>query len=386
MASIGARQNRDGSITWRITFRTKGKQFQESFDSETGALSFKLLVERIGGSAAVAVRDLRQGVTVGVPTLEAFTADYLDPSSGMLTGITPGTRRGYITIAANSFNKLLGEIPVDAISDDDVGRWVAWQESQPSKRNPKQTITAKTMRNYHGLLSQVLAKAVARKLRTDNPAKGTRMTEGIQREGVFLSMAEFNLILHEIPANRKVLVKFFLATGMRWGEATALTWGDLSTEGGSPTFRVTKAWQKGVGGPVLGPPKTKKGKRTVSVWPDLVAALGEPGHAPELIFPNEAGNHLWHSTFLNDVWRPAVLRSKIMKAPNIHDLRHTHASMLIAQGVPLPYIQARLGHEKIETTINVYGHLLPEAHAQTAFAIQQSMGVGELRSAIEPPA
>ena len=108
MASIGARQNKDGSVTWRITFRTDNKQMQESFDTEAGAVSFKLLVERIGGTAAVAIRDVRQGVRVGTPTLEAFTATYLDPSSGMLTGITPGTRRGYLTIAANSFNKLLG--------------------------------------------------------------------------------------------------------------------------------------------------------------------------------------------------------------------------------------------------------------------------------------
>jgi len=63
----------------------------------------------------------------------------------------------------------------------------------------------------------------------------------------------------------------------------------------------------------------------------------------------------------------------IGKRPRIHDLRHTHASWLIAAGVPLPYIQQRLGHENISTTVDLYGHMLPDMQNATAQAASQAM-------------
>ena len=66
-------------------------------------------------------------------------------------------------------------------------------------------------------------------------------------------------------------------------------------------------------------------------------------------------------------------------APNIHDLRHTHASWLISRGVPLPYIQARLGHEKITTTVDTYGHLVPDAHEQMASVVASTLATVAVR-------
>jgi integrase len=61
----------------------------------------------------------------------------------------------------------------------------------------------------------------------------------------------------------------------------------------------------------------------------------------------------------------------IDKTPRIHDLRHSHASWLIAAGVPLPAIQRRLGHESITTTIDRYGHLAPEMDDTIVAALSQ---------------
>lgn len=57
----------------------------------------------------------------------------------------------------------------------------------------------------------------------------------------------------------------------------------------------------------------------------------------------------------------------------IHDTRHTYASVFIARGVPLPYIQHRLGHEKITTTVGTYGHLIADADIVTADATELAM-------------
>uniref|UniRef100_UPI0035632836 tyrosine-type recombinase/integrase n=1 Tax=Actinotalea sp. TaxID=1872145 RepID=UPI0035632836 len=63
----------------------------------------------------------------------------------------------------------------------------------------------------------------------------------------------------------------------------------------------------------------------------------------------------------------------IGKRPRVHDCRHSHASWLIAQGRPLPYIQRRLGHEKITTTVGTYGHLMPDAQQGDADAVALMM-------------
>jgi integrase len=59
----------------------------------------------------------------------------------------------------------------------------------------------------------------------------------------------------------------------------------------------------------------------------------------------------------------------------VHDLRHTHAAWLIAEGRPLPSIQARLGHESITTTIDRYGHLMPDLDDGNAAAIDRAFAL-----------
>jgi integrase len=142
-----------------------------------------------------------------------------------------------------------------------------------------------------------------------------------------------------------------------------------------PTIRINKAWKKNPGGPpIIGVTKSRRGRRTVSVWPELIALLGDRGRPGELVFRGVmSGNQIWYGPFNSRIWRPAVERAAIEKRPNIHDLRHTGASWLIADGSPLPYIQARLGHESITVTVNTYGHLLPDAHTSMAASLRGTL-------------
>lgn len=381
---------KDGRISWRVQFRLGPAMRSKSFEHEAGARQFGALIDRVGAAAALAVWDARQSANAGVPTMREWVDEYLDPASGRLTGIEKGTRAGYRSIADRSLLPILGDLPVDAITKADVGRWVAWQEQQMSARrtNGKPTpISPKTVKNYHALLSSILAAAVDAGHRTDNPAFRTRLTRGRKREGVFLSRQEFATVLHFVPAYYKPLVLFLAGTGMRWGEATAITWGDVELATTPPTARVEKAWKKGADGtPVLGPPKSEKSRRTISLWPEIVASLGTPRPGDELLFPGAMrGRQIWYGAFNTRIWKAAVRLANdaedcaaadllpIGKQPNIHDLRHTHASWLIHAGAPLPFVQARLGHEKITTTVDTYGHLLPDAHLQMAQIMSETM-------------
>ncbi|WP_078505512.1 site-specific integrase [Streptomyces violaceusniger] len=113
----------------------------------------------------------------------------------------------------------------------------------------------------------------------------------------------------------------------------------------------------------LGAPKTKKSRRTLVLTPDQVelfkrACLGK--QPQDLIFTAPGGGS-WHSGFVfAHRWKPALDAANaggLTKRPRVHDLRHTHASWLIAGKVPLPVMQGRLGHESITTTVDRYGHL-----------------------------
>lgn len=400
MASVDRRiSGSTGAETFRVRFRVDGKQRQESFEDPAGAYEFKDLVDQIGGRAALSVLERRRQGANAAPTLRAFTARYLDADSGMLTGIEPGTRAGYVAQAEISFLRVLGEIPVDAIERTDVGRWVAWQEKQPSKRRKGETVAAKTVKNYHALLSSVLKAAMDAKLRDDNPAYKMRLTKGQKRPNVFLAPEQFHTLLHFVRPHYKPLVFFLASTGMRWGEATALTWSDLTLWTNPATARVDKAWKKAAkGAPLLGIPKSSRANRTVSMHAALVRGLPPRGDAPAdaLIFVGpQSGTRIWYPRFNASTWNSAVAKATdrelceslgltpLHRRPTPHDLRHTHASWMIAAGVPLPYIQARLGHESITTTVNTYGHLVPDAHEQMAVAIAQTLDVGHASPALD---
>lgn len=399
MASVTPRALASGEIRWRVQGRHAGKMQQVTFLAQKGADQFGALVDRVGWPTARAVLEKRQQSAENVPTLREYTERYLDAASGLLTGVEDGTRQGYEAEAERSFLPIMGEFPVDSITKADVGSWLAWQEKQPVYRDrnkPKDQqspVSAKTVRNYHALLSAVFKSAVEDGIRTDNPAYKVRVSRGTKRENVFLSPAEFATLLHFIPERHKRLVLFLAGTGSRWGEATALTWGDVALHGTPPTVRITRAWKKQKGTPLLAHPKTSKSRRSVSLFPDLVASMGDPGASDAWVFQNMRGGAQRYGHFSSRAWVPAVKKASdvelceslgltpLTRMPTPHDLRHTHASWLIARGIPLPYIQARLGHESITTTVNVYGHLVADAHDQMASAIATTLtGVQSVRA------
>lgn len=393
MASVQPRRSaRTGVVKWRVMFRIGSTQRQETFEDEASARQFKRLVDAHGPEAAMRVLLARRNAADDMPTLREFTLRYLAADSGLLTGIQTGTREGYAAEAERSFLTILGDMPVDAIDKSDIGRWLEWQAKQPTSRNPAKLVAPKTIRNYHSTLSSVLNAAIEAKLRPDNPAYRMRIAKGVRDEPVFLSVDEFTTLLHFFPERYQRLVFFLAGTGLRWSEATALAWFGVNLHSSPPTVRVERAWKKAKGAAVLGPPKSQKSRRTVSMPADVVASLGAPKGAADLVFTADKGGKLWYGRFRTSVWEPAVDKAMdpelcakegltpLTRRPTAHDLRHSHASWLIAAGAPLPYIQERLGHESIQTTVNVYGHLVPDAHRQMADLVGTTLaGVRGLR-------
>lgn len=150
---------------------------------------------------------------------------------------------------------------------------------------------------------------------------------------------------------------------------------------GRPAIRIQRAWKRDEDGKAyMGAPKTKKSRRTVVVtetfWQKLKCR--SQGKAPDdLLFTGPEGNRWDAGTFRRLRWVPAIELAAeklgLIEQPRIHDIRHSHASWLIAMKVPLPAIQARLGHESITTTVDRYGHLLDALDDEVIAAVEWAM-------------
>jgi len=134
-----------------------------------------------------------------------------------------------------------------------------------------------------------------------------------------LTRGEFALLLSHVQPLYQPLVLLLVATGLRWGEATALTPGDLDLFAEPPTLRVTKAWKRdGDRHWYVGPPKTKRARRTVALPDELVDVLmplaaGKPSDA--LLFTNTVANRFRRRAFGLRLGHPLSTRRPTQGVP-----------------------------------------------------------------------
>lgn len=382
MATIQKRLGKTGVTTYRVGYRHDGKlRWTHAVDDPEVAVEFKELFEKVGPEIALATIKARIGRTTddGPPLLSAWLETHLTNISAHVTSFTVAD---YRRMAARTWLTRLGALPVDKITRDHIAEWIAWQRKQETRISrlrrakaekegrdeipPVEYCSAKSIANAHGLLSSVLDAAAERSIIPRNVARGMKLpSDGEGHEMVFLTDAEFAKLLAKIPPAHQPFVALLAGTGCRWGEATALRAADFMLDGDQPSVRITRAWKRGDGGRYLGTTKTTRGVRTVTIptsLADMLRPVVANASGEQLVFRNRAGSKIDHSEWSRVVWKRAVPAAGIGKEPRIHDLRHSHASWLIAAGVPLPVIQRRLGHESIKTTVDRYGHLSPDAH------------------------
>ncbi|MDT5150028.1 MAG: hypothetical protein QOI01_1761 [Mycobacterium sp.] len=189
--------------------------------------------------------------------------------------------------------------------------------------------SGKTISNKHGFLSSALNAAVPKRI-PFNPAASQRLPETVKQDMVALTPEEFAFLLNEITEYWRPLVEFLVASGCRWGEATALAPSDVNREKG--TVRITKVWKRtyddGIGYET-GVPKTKRSIRTINVSKSVLDKLDYSG---EFLFTNRAGRPVRGNGFHDRVWSPAVELAELDPKPRIHDLRHSCATWMVLAG------------------------------------------------------
>ncbi|MGW2937927.1 tyrosine-type recombinase/integrase [Streptomyces sp. NPDC001156] len=404
MASIRPRKRKDGTAIYQVRWLQGGRGGDwegEKFGDEGSAEQFKRLVDAHGQQWPPGWVKGKGFVEEPVQPGDMPVVDWAHRCIDRLTGIDKRTRGDYHRDVDNHFSIIRHTEPsgrvVDAticnLTADDVQDWVRAEEAgereadDPQKWKRRKS-HPKSIANRHGLLSSIVQVAVETEppLRSKNCCRGTRLPrvdDGIEEEMCFLEHDEYARIAAEIAdPHARDLADWLVGTGMRWGEATALQVRDVNLQ--RNTVSVQRAWKRaapGEGGPsyFLGPPKTRRARRVIALTDTQMDMLRRrmAGRKPEdLIFQTPLGKSWRHDNFWRRRWVPAVdaaIAKGLPKRPRIHDLRHTHVSWLIAERIPLPAIQARLGHESITTTVDRYGHLVQALDGEIRAAVEAAM-------------
>jgi integrase len=341
MASIRPRTRKDGTTTFAVLFTIGARQTSVTWATMPEAERFRALVNTVGGQRALEIEEIAD--TVRKPA-GVTVAEWLNQYVDHLTGVEPATANRYRAYIRNDIAPALGAIPLNSLAREDVARWVKGLAG-----------SGKTIRNKHGLLAAALNAAVADGHIKSSPCNGNRLPRWQREEMTFLTREEYAILREALRPYWRPLVEFLVASGCRWSEATALKPSDVDRSEG--TVRITRAWKHGN---KLGAPKTRKSVRTINVPSSVLDQLDYTG---EWLFTlSGKGNRGTDSpvrlpSFHGKVWTPALARAGLTKSPRIHDLRHTCASWMLQAGIPITVVQGHLGHESIQTTVDLYGHL-----------------------------
>lgn len=365
MASIETRTNKAGIPTsHRVIWRDHGKRKTKTFKSQHQAEQWKAMLDIVGGDTNKAAEAIIRARSKKPTFREAALAHI-----SQLHKASESTRHRYRRYLDNHTGSL-NPVPVDTISREDMRYWITGRMDAG--------LSAKTIKNVCGLIAAVMASQVEKGNVERSPVEWKMLPDAKDSKDhtTFLDVRELNMLLRHIPEHYHLLFRFLVATGLRLSEAAALTPEDFTLSAGTPVVRVSKAWKevRGDNGTTweIGPPKTDMARRTVSIPPSVAVPLDahlrtvKPG---ALVFTMIRGSEVRSGRLHYRVWQPAIRKARedgFMKSPRIHDLRHSHASLMLANGMPLYELSVRLGHESTDTTTKTYSHLMPDAHFRGA--------------------
>ncbi len=173
----------------------------------------------------------------------------------------------------------------------------------------------------------------------------------------FWTKSDFAKFIDALANKHRSYVGFMVLfwTGIRIGELLALTVADINFM--SKTLIISKSYQRIDRRDVITAPKTNKSNRTISIPDFLLADLKD--YIASIYCP-EPGDRLFPVTksyFENEMKRG--VRTSGVKRIRLHDIRHSHCALLFEMGIPALEVAERLGHDRIETTLQIYAHIYP---------------------------
>ena len=236
---------------------------------------------------------------------------------------------------------------------------------------------ASEYKQFFGIISianQIFDYAISMELIENNPMRKTlkpkrqkKNTDELEKFYNKEELQEFFEIVNDFDDIEMLTFFRLLAfTGMRKNEISALRWSDIDLKSGQITVNQTLA-KGGDNKLIFQTPKTKKSARTITLDKKTIEVLKEwhKYSTKGLLFKNENGEpksvvHV--NNMLNRIWR----KYPDFKRITPHGFRHTHCSLLFEAGATIKEVQERLGHENIQTTMDIYAHVTQKAKDKVA--------------------
>ena len=176
-----------------------------------------------------------------------------------------------------------------------------------------------------------------------------------------ITLVELNQIIEQVKSpDMKLMFKLLFWTGLRLGEARALKTDDIDFN--NKTISVTKTYTHLKGKDVITTPKTNSSIRIIKIDDILIEDIKEYLDKARYILDD---NFIfrYNKPYYLKIFKDITLKV-LGKSLRIHDLRHSHASFLINNGVDILLISKRLGHSNTAMTLNVYSHLYPDKESE----------------------
>lgn len=395
-------KRRDGSTIWQARWRKPDDpmvRLEPNFRSKREAERWVTTMET----------DALRGTYTDPRKAERPLAEVADAWRQTWGDLEPKTCAGYEAILKRHVLPRFGRTKVGTVSTEAVQQFV---NELAVKRAPN------TVRRVYSVLRAVLRVAVERGYIAVNPCDSvklrTKKRAGVRRSHLYLEGAELRKLADGIGEPYRVPVYVAGSCGLRAGELWALRRRDVNLLAGTLTVRyaikeINSSAESLVDdkGLIVGPPKSRASRRTISLpaglrpmLADILASTGirakgkgyavareideercnldydgDPSDPDRLLFVTTTGRAVRHNLFYKRTFRP-VVRSALparLHAFRWHDLRHTCAALSLAASPSLAVVKERLGHENVQTTVDLYGKLVPSVDAALADAVGASI-------------
>lgn len=294
--------------------------------------------------------------------------------------LKPSTYRDYAGVIRVHLSPMLCNVPLRKLRPEDI--------ETIDRRLREAGRTHRTRVKVYTVINKSLKDAVRRRRIAWNPADAVgpppRDNEQPLAQNVFdaATARAFLDFTREDPWH--ILYLLALQTGLRRGELAGLRWSDLTLDDDSPSLRVERSRVSVDWKVIEGSPKSKRGKRTIALTPEVVAAL-RARRKQQTVVPidgylfTDGGEPVHPDAFSKSFERAqATFRATRADIPRLrfHDLRRTAGSLWILAGVEPVVVSRMLGHSSVAFTLDVYVSVLPDQSRDAAMKMAALLGVG----------
>ena len=383
--------NGAGSIR-KITTTRNGKEYTywqgrytEGYDACTG----KQIQRSITGKTQKEVAQKLRQITAEIDAKTYVAPCKLSVAEWMavwaqdyLVGIKASTAYLYKRTIELYIEPHLGHIRLDALNAHTVQHFYN-ELAKPSKPEVA-PLSAKSIKNIHGVFHKALQQAVLIGYLRVNPTDACTLPRIIKKEMHPLEEEQVAAFLKEVQGSpHEYLYKIALFTGLREGEVLGLGWEHIDLENGILTVkRQLRKEQKKGGQYYFSPPKNNRA-RSISLAPSVVLLFrlqrlaqnsmrmeaGDAWQENGLVFSNQTGGYLSYRTVYDCFKR--IVKKIDSPATRFHDLRHTYAVACIKSGDDIKTVQENLGHATAAFTLDVYGHVTKQMKRDSAQRMEQ---------------